>query len=215
MGTSIIQRLAAVDGELTVEDLEDLRDGLDLTVDEARDVVRELAYQYLYVLKGEKGLVHSAAEAYAIIMSKFGWLVRRAQWSRYSATVVQQQADRLAERKWEASFDGRARLAAERMRDRLLEIDRILPVVVARILTGDIDAINEYVALAKLDADIAGYKAPAKYEVGVGEADDLTEADIQRAIRASQAAAEFEHSMALEGQWDLLEPGSSLTGEEE
>ena len=74
----------------------------------------------------------------------------------------------------------------------MIQVDRLLPVAENAILEGDLGAVDKFVALARLDMDATGYKAPTKYEFSADAAGELTEADKQQASEAIDDARKFE-----------------------
>jgi hypothetical protein len=140
----------------------------------------------------EGGIEHEAVEA--------AWLIKATEYRSWDWSSISRLADRVHRIRWDKQFEGRASVAAEHWRARLSEINRVIPVVFHAIMEGDISAIQEYVALVKLDSEIVGYRAPTKVEVGTGSGSDiLTELDRQKVLQAMREMQEFEQAL-LDGQ---------------
>lgn len=190
-------------------DLKDYEDKLDRP--RAREMVRELAYWMLYRFIGDKGRPLTDIAAYHIINEEYRWLLDIAELKYGSPAMTRNHADRIAQRLWEEQFDGRTKFAAARFRDRMLQVDRLLPIAENAILEGDLGAVDKFVALARLDMDASGYKAPTKYEFSADAGGELTEADKQSASEAIEDARNFEDQILSE----IIEGSFEESDEEE
>ena len=184
-----------------------------LTPAQAKELIREIAYWYLYKTKNEKGLLHLPKEAWSEITTQYNWLVELSGWRYNNYNVTEKHADIVAKRIWGETFEGRTKYAAIRFRDRMLQVDRIMPIVESAIQKGDLGAIDKFVALARLDMDAVGYKAPAKYEFSAGVGDELTEADKKKASEAIEDAKKFEEELL--GSGGIIDGQFEDTTEEE
>jgi hypothetical protein len=177
-----------------------------LTPAQAKELLRELAYWYLYRHKSERGLLHTPGEALDEIRLDYDWLVELSGWKYNNPNLIDKHAEKVAKRIWDESFEGRTKYAAIRFRDRMLQIDRMMPVVEREILSGNLKAVDRFVALARLDMDASGYKAPAKYEFSASKDGELTEADKKQASDAIEDARKFEDELLsggiVEGQFE-------------
>ena len=176
-----------------------------LTQKQARALIRELAYWMLYRFVGEKGRPLTDPVAYHTIRKEYAWLLEITEWRYGQPAMTRSHADGIAKRLWEAQFEGRTKFAAARFRDRMLQVDRLLPVAENAILEGDLGAIDKFVALARLDMDATGYKAPTKYEFSADAGGELTEADKQSASEAIDDARKFEDQIlgeVIEGTFE-------------
>lgn len=178
-----------------------------LTRPQARELIRELAYWMLYRADNNKGLPYTHIAAHKIISTEYRWLLDIAELIYRYPVATKAHAERIAKRLWEEDFDGRTKFAAIRFRDRMLQIDRLLPIVENAILIGDLGAVDKFVALARLDMDATGYKAPTKYEFSADARKELTEADKQAASEAIDDARNFEDQLLgniLDGQFEEI-----------
>ena len=206
----VIAEETGIDNMLEV-DLRVYEDTLTLT--EARELIREIAWWYLYDAKNERGLPYLETEAHKEITREYQWLLDIANLKYAQPRTVETHASRVNKRKWDETFEGRTKFAAIRFRQRMQQIDRFMPVVENAIVKGDLGAIDKYVALARLDMDAVGYKAPAKYEFSAGIGDELTEADKKKASEAIEDARKFEEELL--GSGGIVEGQFEDTTEEE
>ncbi len=171
----------------------DLRDYEDkLTRAEARHLIRELAYWMLYMSTSDKGGPYTHIAAHKIIGTEYRWLLDIANWKYATTFTTKNHAEKIAKKIWEDGFEDRIKYAAIRFRDRMIQVDRLIPVVENAVLQGDLGAVDKFVALARLDMDAAGYKAPVKYEFSGNAAEELTEEDKQQASEAVEYAKKFD-----------------------
>ncbi len=202
---AILMELEGVDTFLDV-DLLKYKDQLNMT--QARELIRELAYWMLYRADNDKGLPYTHIAAHKIISSEYRWLLDIAELIYQHPAATKTHAEKIAKRLWEEGFDGRTKFAAIRFRDRMIQVDRLLPVVEKAVLTGDLGAVDKFVALARLEMDAVGYKAPVKYEFSADAAGELTEADKQQASEAIDAVRNFENKLLdniLDGQFEEID----------
>lgn len=166
-----------------------------LTSAQAKALLRELAYWLLYKSDGDNGLPYTDIAGHKIIASEYRWLLDIAGWKYKETAITRRHADKIAKQMWEDAFEGRTKFAAARFRDRMLQVDRLIPVAEQAILKGDLGAVDKFVALARLDMDATGYKAPTRYEFSADSAGEITEADKQKASEAIDDARKFEEEL--------------------
>lgn len=170
-----------------------------LTSAQGKELLREICWWYLIEAKNEKGLPYLPTEAQPVILAEYDWLMTITGLKHLNPATIEKYADGVAKRMWDEAFVGRTKFAAIRFRDRMLQVNRFMPIIERAILTGDLGAIDKFVALARLDMDAAGYKAPAKYEFSAGIGGELTEADKQQASEAIDDARKFEDEILGSG----------------
>ncbi len=171
-----------------------------LTSAQAKELLREICWWYLLDAKNEKGLHYLPSEAQPVILSEYDWLMTITGLKHLHPATIEKYADKVAKRMWDETFEGRTKFAALRFRDRMLQVNRFMPIIEHAILKGDLGAVDKFVALARLDMDAAGYKAPAKYEFSAGIGGELTEADKQKASEAIDDARKFEEEILGSGE---------------
>lgn len=187
-----------------------------LTSAQAKELLREVCWWYLHRIENEKGLLHLPREAQKAILAEFDWLFAITGLKHLHPATIEKYAKKVADRKWDETFEGRTKYAALRFRDRMLQVDRLMPIVETAILKGDLGAVDKFVALARLDMDAVGYKAPAKYEFSAGIGDELTEADKKKASEAIEDARKFEEELlGSGGTTEIVEGQFEDTTEEE
>ena len=196
-------------------DLAAMRDAGEIDRARAVEIVREMAYRLMYVIKDHKGLPASKEEAHSFIKYHYLWLLEIGGYKVYSAHTTFRHAEGRYKEIWEERFDSRRKLAAERFRERLKEVDLMLPALLRAILDGDLDLITTYVQLAKLDADNVGYKAASRYEIAAGSADDvITEGDKAKAAAVMDEVVEYER-LLKEAKIPQIIEGEFIPDEEE
>lgn len=177
-------------------DLITMRDNEEIDKSRAMEIVKNMAYHLMYVIKDHKGLPASKEEAHTFILFHYPWLLEIGGYRAYSTTTTLRHADGRYKEIWEETFDSRRKLAGERFRDRIKEVDLMLPALLRAILNGDLDLIPTYVQLAKLDATNVGYQAATRYEISAGGEDELiTEAEKQKASQALDEVKEYERQL--------------------
>lgn len=187
-------------------DLVAMRDNGAIDKAKAMEIVKNMAYNLMYVVKDHKGLPASKEEAHGFILFHYPWLLEIGGYKAYSTTTTLRHADGRYKEIWEETFDSRRKLAGERFRDRIKEVDLMLPALLRAIMDGDLDLIPTYVALAKLDATNVGYQAATRYEISAGGDDDvITEGEKAKAAQALDEVREYERLLMEEKAPQIIE----------
>ncbi len=166
-----------------------------LTSAQAKELIREVAYWMLYKSTSDKGRPYTHIAAHKIISTEYRWLLDIANWKYTLTYTTKSHAERISQKVWEDGYEDRIKYAAIRFRDRMIQVDRLLPVVENAVLEGDLGAVDKFVALARLDMDASGYKAPVKYEFLADAAGELTEEDKQQGSEAVEYAKKFDEQV--------------------
>ncbi len=172
---------------------------------EAREALKYLAYLLAYKMRNTRGNPADELEAHSIICLEYMWLVEVAGYRHYGPKTVISHAEKWYEQDFINNHDSRSHLAAVRLKERIKEVDLMMPVLVARIMKGDLGQVTNYVALANMDGRNVGYQSPGQINVTFGTGDNvITEAEKLKAALLAKETKEYERLLKED---KLLEAG--------
>lgn len=160
---------------------------LDVTTkEEAKALFDERAYHYLFEYTDDQGKMLTPAQAAQMMFREEDILVYRAGYERISPAIV----DRAAQRHLRRTMDGRVAVAQALFYDNLAALEIGKRHAVAAIRNGNIEAVNQLVAITREEGKMAGYHAPQQVEIHQGTGRDRIFSDEDKE-RVKQLRAEL------------------------
>jgi hypothetical protein len=170
----------------------------------ARLVLKEVVYTLMYKSITEKGLPHDEIQTLEIIQRDFQWLVDKTGRKVFNTNTVNSLAEERSKEKWVESFDNRSQVAAQKFRDRMIQVDRLMPLIARAVASGDLGAVDKFVSMARFEMEAAGYRAPTKYEFSASSEQEITEQDKLAVAEVMAAMKDFEDDLLGDGS-DILD----------
>lgn len=159
------------------------------TREEAKDLFDQWAYYYLFEYADESnGRPLPPAEAAKMMFREQDILVYKAG---YDGPVSPAVVDRAAKRHLRKLMDGRVAVAQNLFYDNLAALEIAKRHALVAIQNGNIEAVNQLVAVTKEQGKMAGYHAPQQIEFHQGQGDDRVFSDKDKE-RVKQLRAQLE-----------------------
>lgn len=170
----------------------------EMPVDTAREIVKQMVYLLMHMVYDEDGRLATAAETQKIIRAYYPELLKAAD-LKLSIRTVEIYRKEIASRVWDERYPDMMKLTQERFKERMQQIEMVFPQIMAAISRGDLKAVPDFAMMVKLEAGILGYEAAQKVSVYLGDEDaGMTDRDMEKAVAASQAAAEYDTTLLAE-----------------
>jgi hypothetical protein len=181
----------------------------------ARLVLKEVVYTLMYKSITEKGLPHDEVETHEVVTRDFQWLIDKTGRKTFTINSVASLAEERSKEKWVESFDNRSKIAAEKYRDRMIDVSRLMPLIVRAVAKGDLGAVDKFVSMARFEMEAAGYRAPTKYEFSASSEQEITEQDKLAAAEVMAAMKDFEEGLLGDGSGGSILDGHYESIDEE
>ena len=187
-----------------------------VTIANSRMIIKEIVYCLMYKSVTEKGIPYDEEQTLEILKSDYKWLLEKDARKLFTINTVNSFAQERSKEKWDESFDNRSKVAAVRFRDRMIQVDRLMPLIERAVAKGDLGAVDKFVSMARFEMEAAGYRAPTKYEFSATADQEITEQDKLDAAEAMAAVNQFEDNLLGDSGGDILEGHyEAITTEEE